>query len=295
MTALALFLVLTAAVLHATWNLAAKRVGSGLPFVFCVGLVMSAIYLPLIATLTLSRGGLGLTGSDLGLIAVSTGLKTGYALFLQRAYRSGDFSFIYPLVRGSAPVIATLGAALWLGERPTPLGIVGGLAIVVSIFFLSHGERLWRRPAADPAATPPLGRALRSALIAGSFIASYTVWDRHAVGYRHLSPVIFDGFTNLGLTVLLAPFAWSRRAAVAGLWRAHRREVLTMAILSPTAYVLVLTALSFTPVSYVAPAREFSILIGAYLGARLFHEPHTPRRLICAAGMIAGLIMLAAA
>ncbi|MCC5021862.1 MAG: EamA family transporter [Candidatus Synoicihabitans palmerolidicus] len=139
------------------------------------------------------------------------------------------------------------------------------------------------------------GIALRNALIAGSFIASYTVWDRHVVDHHHVNPVVFDGFTNIEFTGLLAPFAWSRRVAVASIWRQHRREVLIMATLSPLAYVLVLTALSFTHVSYVAPAREFSILIGAFLGARVFKEAHAPRRLWCATGMVLGLTALALA
>ncbi len=294
MSLLAVALVLTAAVLHATWNLAAKRAGSGLPFVFAVGLLMCVLYPPVMITVVIWNGGLTLTDTDLLVIAVSTVLKTGYALFLQRAYRSGDFSFVYPLVRGSAPVIATIGAAVFLQELPTPLGAVGGLLIVTSIFFLSHGERLWQTPTSG-STTPALGRALFNALVAGSFIATYTVWDRNAVGYHHLNPILFDGFTNLGLTVLLAPFAWSRRDEVRTIWREHRREIIIMGTLSPAAYVLVLTALSFTPVSYVAPAREFSILIGAYLGARAFGETHTPRRLWCAAGMVAGLLILTTA
>ncbi len=293
MSLLALTLVLIAAVLHATWNLAAKRVGSGLPFVYAVGLVMCVLYPPVMAGVIWHQGGLHLDARGWFVVAVSTLLKTSYALFLQRAYRSGDFSFIYPLVRGSAPVIATLGAFLFLGEVPSALGTVGGALIVISIFFLSHGERLWQKPADAATPGPRLGRALGNALLTGSFIATYTVWDRNAVGYHHLHPILFDGLTNLGLTALLTPFAWSRRAAVADLWRRHRREILIMGTLSPTAYVLVLTALSFTPVSYVAPAREFSILIGAYLGARVFREAHTPRRLWCAAGMILGLFTLA--
>lgn len=295
MTPLALALVLTAAVLHAVWNLSAKRAGSGLPFVFAVGIVMTAYYLPLVAGMLLWSGGPSLDRTAVGVIAVSTVLKTGYALYLQRAYRSGDFSLIYPLVRGSAPLLAMLGAVLFLGERPAPLGIAGALCIVVSIFFLSHGERLWQKTTTASTGAPPRLRALGNALIAGSFIASYTVWDRNGVGFHHINPVVFDGLTNIGLTVLLAPFAWSRRAAVRSVWRKNRREVLIMATLSPLAYVLVLTALSFSPVSYVAPAREFSILIGAYLGARIFKEPENPRRLKCAAGMIVGLIALALA
>lgn len=293
MTLLALALVLTAAVLHAVWNLSAKRAGSGLPFVFAVGVFMTAYYVPLVGIMLVWPGGPRLDGPALWVIAVSTVLKTGYALYLQRAYRSGDFSFIYPLVRGSAPLLATIGAVLFLGERPTLLGLAGGLLIITCIFFLSHGERLWQRTLPDGA--PPRLKALGNALIAGSFIASYTVWDRNAVGLRQVNPVLFDGFTNIGLTFLLAPFAWSRRTEVTRVWRDHRREIIIMGTLSPLAYVLVLTALSFTPVSYVAPAREFSILIAAYLGSRVLGETASPRRLVCAVGMVIGLIALALA
>ncbi len=99
--------------------------------------------------------------------------------------------------------------------------------------------------------------------------------------------------TNIGLTVLLFAFAWRRRAKVRQIWQTNRREIMIMGTLSPLACVLVLTALSFTPVSYVAPAREFSILIGAYLGTRLLGEAETPRRLACALVMIVGLVLLA--
>lgn len=295
MTLLALALVLTAAVLHAVWNLAAKRAGSGLPFVFAVGIVMSVYYLPLVGAMLWWPDGPRLDRTVIGVIAVSTVLKTGYALYLQRAYRSGDFSLIYPLVRGSAPLLAMIGAVIFLGERPTLPGIAGALCIVVSIFFLSHGERLWQAAPTTQGGISPRLCALGNALIAGSFIASYTVWDRNGVGLHHIHPVLFDGLTNLGLTVLLAPFAWGRRREVGQIWREHRREVLIVGTLSPLAYVLVLTALSFTPVSYVAPAREFSILIGAYLGARAFKETKHPRRVWCAAGMVVGLIVLAMA
>lgn len=292
MTLFALALVLTAACLHATWNLAAKRAGSGLPFVFAVGMVMVVFYVPIVTGIVVARGGFHHTASDWFVIGVSTLLKTGYALYLQRAYRSGDFSLVYPLVRGSAPVIATVGAALFLGERPPPVALVGGFIIVVSIFFLTHGERLWQRA---PGVARPPARALFNALVAGSFIASYTVWDRNAVAYHNLNPVVFDGLTNIGLTALLLPFALPRRAEVAAVWRAHRREVLIMATLSPLAYVLVLTALKFTPVGYVAPAREVSILIGTFLGARVFKEADSPRRAWCAAAMVIGLFILATA
>jgi drug/metabolite transporter (DMT)-like permease len=79
---------------------------------------------------------------------------------------------------------------------------------------------------------------------------------------------------------------------VRALWAAHRAEVIGTGMLSPLAYILVLTALVFTPVSYVAPAREVSILIGTFMGARLLEEEDARRRLIAAAAMFVGLAAL---
>ncbi|BET68503.1 hypothetical protein ASA1KI_34210 [Opitutales bacterium ASA1] len=89
----ALLLVLVAAVLHATWNYCAKRAGGGLPFVFLVGLVMNAAYVPALAVF-ISIYGIDLTWSEAGWIVGSGVLKTGYSLFLQRGYRTGDFSLV---------------------------------------------------------------------------------------------------------------------------------------------------------------------------------------------------------
>src|ERR1044072_6162672 len=109
MTAFALALVLIAAVLHATWNLCAKKAGGGLPFVWLVGVVICSLYVPVLA------GFWGwkrppVSWTDVTWIAGSGVLKTGYSLLLQRGYRTGDFSLIYPLARGTGPLLSALGA-----------------------------------------------------------------------------------------------------------------------------------------------------------------------------------------
>ncbi|HEX2101610.1 MAG TPA: EamA family transporter, partial [Candidatus Synoicihabitans sp.] len=182
MTALALLLVLLAAVIHATWNLAAKRAGGGLPWVFLAGLIINVLYVPVLVIHGLVWQP-RLAPAMILPILVSALLKGGYALTLQRAYRSGDFSLIYPLARGTGPLLATVGAVLFLGERPTWLGTTGAVLIIASIFLLTGGERLWqRRRAADESTAPhpPLALAVRFGLLTGVFIASYTVWDRYA-------------------------------------------------------------------------------------------------------------------
>lgn len=93
--------------------------------------------------------------------------------------------------------------------------------------------------------------------------------------------------------LVLSPWALRRRAALAGTWSAHRRQVLAVGALSPLAYLLVLFALAHAPVSAVAPAREVSILIAAALGARLLDEGDTRRRLLSAAVIVVGIAALA--
>lgn len=286
MTAFALTLVLIAAVLHATWNLCAKKAGGGLPFVWLVTIIICTLYVPVLAFYYLwKQPALSLT--QIAWIGGSGVLKTSYSLFLQRGYRTGDFSLIYPLARGTGPLLSTLAAILVLGERPSGLAIVGGLVIVVAIFFLTDGTRLFHQERAH------LRTAINYGLISGVIIATYTVWDQHGVHALRIPPVIYDGGTAFTVLALVTPFALSRRAEVARHWREHKRYAFGMALFSPVAYVLVLTAMAFTPVSYVAPAREVSIVIGAFIGAKLLKERDGRRRVWAAAAMAAGVIALA--
>src|SRR4051812_2247897 len=108
MTAFALGLILIAAVLHATWNFCTKQAGGGLPWVWLVGMVIVCFYVPVVITFCLWKHP-HVSWHDAAWIAGSGVLKTGYSLFLQRGYRKGDFSLIYPLARGTGPLISTLG------------------------------------------------------------------------------------------------------------------------------------------------------------------------------------------
>src|SRR3954468_15284352 len=186
MTAFALALVLVAAVLHATWNFCAKRAGGGLPFVWVVGAVICTLYTPVVIGYwwwyrpTLS-------GVAIFWICGSGVLKTGYSLFLQRGYRSGDFSLIYPLARGTGPLLSTLAAIALLGERPSGLAIAGGAVIIVAIFILTDGMKVFHQDRAH------LRNAIRYGVTSGIFIASYTLWDRQGVHGLGIPPVIFDG------------------------------------------------------------------------------------------------------
>jgi drug/metabolite transporter (DMT)-like permease len=286
MSLLALSLVLIAAFTHATWNYAAKRSGGGLPFVWVSSAIALGLYVVVGTAYWLWRQPV-LPAGVWWIVAGSGLLKTAYSLLLQRAYRHGEFSLVYPLTRGTAPLLATIAAIALFGERPTPLALAGSGIIIACIFYLTGGPALLHVDRAH------LRKGIWHGLACGTCVAVYTVWDQRAVSHLHLPPVLYDGGTQLVLFTVLSPFAWARRDEVASAWRDHRGKAAVVGLLSPVAYVLILTAMSFTPVSYIAPAREISIVIGAFFGARLLKETEGPRRLVAAGGMVVGIIALA--
>ena len=285
MTGLALALVLSSAFLHATWNLLAKRAKGGIEFLWLFALLTVAVYAPVAAVYVyLVRP--AFTTTHLALALVSGVIHVGYFVCLQRGYRAGDLSLVYPLARGSGPALATLLAMLALGERPGLQALAGTALVVLSVFVLTGGRAVLR---------PDQRTAVYYGLATGVFIASYTVWDGYSVGHLGAVPLLFTFAGEVSRVVILAPAMVGRSRELARVWREHRLEALGVAVLSPLAYVLVLTAMQFTPVSLVAPTREISILIGTLLGARLLREGDGPRRIVGAIGMVLGVALLALA
>ncbi|WP_438480408.1 EamA family transporter [Oleiharenicola lentus] len=286
MSALALGLVLIAAFTHATWNFAAKRSGGGLPFVWLCGLISLCLYLPVVVGYWTWKHPVLPAGT--ALVIIGSGIiKLAYSLLLQRGYRTGDFSLIYPLARGTGPLLSTIAAIAIFSERPTALALAGGFAIVASVFYLTGGTSLLHADRSH------LRQGLIYGFTCGCCIAGYTVWDQRAVSHLEIPPVLYDFGTQVVMVTLLTPLALRRLPEVAHDWKTNRGKAATVAILGPTSYVLILTAMKFTPVSYIAPAREISILIGTYFGAKLLKESDAKRRLVAASGMVAGIIALA--
>ena len=223
-------------------------------------------------------------------------LQVGYFLFLQSGYRLGDLSLVYPLGRGSGALLAALAGIILLGERPGAAGVTGIVLVVLGVLVLGV-------PARDPGSVPgpaprasPVPRASRAilfALVTGTFIASYTLWDKYAVSTLHVPPLL-QGYASLPVMALvLMPSALRHRDRTMRVWRAYRPQVTGAAVLSPLAYILVLIAMSFTAVSAVAPAREVSVLAGVILGRRLLGEGSLARRLTAALAIAAGIICIA--
>jgi drug/metabolite transporter (DMT)-like permease len=139
------------------------------------------------------------------------------------------------------------------------------------------------------------GRGVGLALATGLVICAYTLWDASLVTERSVPALTLVWAGDLGRSLLLTPAARRHRSDVRYLWERHRVEVLGVAVLSPLAYLLVLAALLLAPVSYVAPAREVSVLIGVVLGHQLLREGRPGRPLVAAAAVVAGMACLTAA
>ena len=284
MTGFALTLILGAAVIHATWNLINKQASGHATFTWIVAVLSALFYAP--ATIAIIEiWQLKFSFVEVGMMAGSAALHTGYFLLLNQGYRVGDLSLVYPLARGTGPLLSTVAAIIFLGERPSVVAVVGALLIIGGVMVLAGNFARLRQSGTRA--------AVGYALITGLFIAAYTLWDKQAVSHFAIMPMVLDWGANVGRAILLTPFAlrYSEEAVIE--WREHKWEAVAVAILIPLSYILVLTAMSFTPVSYVAPAREISILIGTALGARLLAEGDAPRRLAAAGAMVLGIVALA--
>jgi drug/metabolite transporter (DMT)-like permease len=289
MTTGAFLLVLLSAFFHATWNFLTKQSQDKAAFLWCAIMISFALYLPAAVFFALR--------DDLEPLAILFGagavlLHGVYGLALVRGYTVGDLSAVYPVARGTGPTLVAIFAVLLLGEHVSPIA-AGGIALVVlGIYAISYGEigsqrvlhplRMLARP------------ETRWALLMGLFIAGYSLWDK--VALDHLPPVTLTQAAMVGHVVFLAPLALRNGGVhLRREWAQNRRSVLAAAPLLPLGFILVLSALTVSRVSYVAPAREVGIVLGAALGVVFLHEPHGLARIPGAALIASGVILLAVA
>jgi len=282
MSVLGFFLVIAAAFCHAIWNFFIKKLNGGPELVWLFSAVSALIYLPFALYILISQKPV-FGPWEILFMAGSAGLHLGYFLLLQRGYRQGDLSLIYPVARASGPLLSSGFAFIILKEPLTAQIALGAAIVIIGVLFLTRGPGGQVKRA---------GTSVLFGLGVGLFIGSYTVWDAYAVSALMIPPLLVDYASSLGRSLVLAPYAISKRAAVAGFWREHRMEVIVIAVFNALAYILVLTALSFTPVIYVAPTREISVLIAVLMGSLLLGEGHLGQRLVWGSVILAGVMLL---
>jgi drug/metabolite transporter (DMT)-like permease len=282
-TIVALCLVLLAALTHAIWNIYAKVAAESRHFVWLFSAGSVLVYGPIVIAVLIVERPVFELRHWLALAATSV-LHLLYSLSLQTGYRHSDLSVVYPIARGTGPLLSFIGAGLLLGEIPTPRSVTGMLLIVGGILLVAGLVGHHRR-------APSVG--VFYGLLTGALIAAYTLNDGWAVKVLLISPFLIDFTGNLFRLVALAPRAWRDRARVALEARSFRRPIIVVSVLGPLGYILVLFAMRLAPVSHVAPARELSTLVGAWFGSRLLREESGPWRIAGAALIVAGVVSLA--
>ena len=290
MTGLALALVLLSALAHATWNFLLKGATNQEVFTWWLRVAMGVLQLPLALTLLWQSS---FTHLGLYFILGRSLFDMIYFMFLGRSYASGELSLTYPIARGVGPALAPILGILVLHETVAPQAIAGIVSIVLGIYTLYWWGRL-SQILADPFSFLR-ERSTRYALLTGVVIAVYSVWDKVAVGL--VNPFLYMYLFSLGSAILFTPYVIKNhgRRVILTEWRTGSKSIIASAILSFLAYGMVLTALQFTRVSYIAPAREISIVVGALLGIIVLKESFGKGRLIGSCLIVVGLTLIAIA
>jgi drug/metabolite transporter (DMT)-like permease len=269
-------IVLLAAALHAGWNALIKISGDRvavMAFVTLAGSLISLIFLPFVDSPD---------RASWPLLALTILLHTGYHFFLPVAYDHGDLGQVYPLARGSAPILVTLGAAVIAGEYIPPLGLVGVFCLSTGVVALTFDKK------AGFARNP---KAVLFALATGVCIASYTVAD--GLGGRAAGSVLgFAVWLTVGdglLTFLLA-LIWKRSAV----WRVARSNLavgLAGGAMQVGAYWIIVWALAHAPMGMVSSLRETSVLFAALISTFVLKEGFGVWRFVSAGLVSLGLML----
>lgn len=292
MSLTALVLVLTAAMVHATWNYFLKKANATRPFWWLVYIITAIITVP--ALFIYDPEALrNITPVGWLVIALSAPIHVIYGQVLQIGYKKSDYSIVYPTARGTGPLITVLSAVLILGDRPSFLGWIGIALILASIVLLAMPHKQDKQTQ-----ELRIRAGIFWGVLTGCFIAGYSFCDAWAVQQSTgLNPMTFY-FPSIAVRALVfAPFIMMHAN-----WKQESVEILTtprlqkalavVTVGSPLAYLLVLYAMTMAPLAYVAPSREVGMMIGVVLGGLLLRERLSITRLSGVIGMTLGVILV---
>ncbi len=287
MPLLALILVLIAAILHAIWNLLAKDSRDSSAFMWW-GVTIGGIWFGL---WMLTQAWLGLAREVWLIYAVSMLSEIAYLITITRGYASGDLSQVYPIARGSPPLLIALWGALFLSERLPVLGYAGIALLILGVYLASVPS--WQDLARPLKAVGH--RPAQWGLLAAVSVSIYTTLDKLAV--NDVSPLVYNEWVYAGLAISYAPFVWSpgRRESTVREWKTNWRRIMLGSVVTVASYLLALTGMSMTSASYVGAVRATSVVIGALFGWLLLKERFGLLRVVAAAVMVVGLAVLALA
>jgi drug/metabolite transporter (DMT)-like permease len=267
-------LALLAAVLHATWNAALRSGADRLQFVTVMSLATTVAALPFAVVLPLPAP------ASWPYLAVSALVQAVYIVFLAAAYRYGELGQVYPVVRGSVPLLVTLGGFFLAGQRLGSLGLLGLALISSGIISLAlrggHAAR----------------RSLGFALLTATFVACYVIAD--ALGVRRAgSPAAYTAWIWLVYGALMPLAYWLLRRSLTFDLRARDGvKALIGGMLSFGSYGAVVLAFSIGNVGAITALRETSIVFATLIGRVFLGEALTPRRVLVCLAVTAGAVCI---
>jgi drug/metabolite transporter (DMT)-like permease len=278
----ALPLVVLSGVLHAYWNYLAKRSLNKHAFLWHAQWVAVAVYAPFAAAESFRSAW---PAESLPYALGSMLLHGIYVWLLAKAYTLGDLSRVYPILRGTAPLVVPAAGVLILNEPLSSLGWAGIVVIVGGIASLS-GSRSVTASARESGA----GKAAGLALVIGLVVSGYILWDKIALS-RGVPPLTLNTLSNVGNGLALTAAAL-RSGAWRTEWRVNRGRLLLAGTAASGGYSLFLLAVPLLPIAQLAPLREIGTVFGTAFGIFLLHEPAGRRRMTAALAITAGIILL---
>nr|EKW7426713.1 EamA family transporter [Proteus mirabilis] len=278
-----LAMILTASVAHAVWNIASKyKKEDTLVFVWAYSCISALLWVP-ISLILIANGQQNFNWQLVIAALISSILHIAYSLILQSGYERAELGIVYPIARGSGPVLTILFATLLMGEQLSAHALFGALLVIAGIFVVTGNPFRSR--------SRPL-QGLQWGVATGAAIACYTLWDGYAVITLHLGPVSYYANTILLQSLIMTPAVMRRQHRIQTAVRIDIIPILIIAVCSPLAYILVLTAMQSMPLALVAPLRESSIVIGSLFSYYLFRENHLARRIAGAVVVLSGISVI---
>jgi drug/metabolite transporter (DMT)-like permease len=282
------FAVIAAAVTHAVWNAIAHGIKDQTLAFALIGVGGTAVGIPLIIVAAMPRA------DCWPYLLGSVAIHIFYNLLLMRCYRLGEFGQVYPLARGTSPLVVTILAAIFIREHLALPQIAGVLVVSAGLATLVLAGRRPRRAGGSGGVVPP-GRqraAFLAAVGTGLTIAAYTTVD--GVGVRlSASPVGYIGWLMVLESLCVPMFALARRRDV--LLKQPKRTLLAglaAGALSVLAYGLVLWAQTRGALAPIAALRETSVIFGAIIATLIFREPFGRTRIAATVLVAAGIVLL---
>ncbi|MCP6682479.1 DMT family transporter [Bacillus nakamurai] len=250
----------------------------------CLRQFAAVVYLPLAVWIVLAeKPYIGLW--QIVLMIGSTLAHLSFFIVLQKGYKKGDLSLVYPVARGTGPFLTCILAIVFFHEKPSVWTIAGTCFIVLSVLFFTGGlKKLTTSESLIP---------ILYGLATGVIISGYTLLDKGAVSTWLVPPLLLDFFNTVGRLVILTPFAIKNWSEVRYEWKTHKKEAAGVGICNSLAYILALSVMASAPVSSVAPIREISILIGTIMGTVFLSEGFGKQRIAAAAVMVIGVVSVA--